>query len=119
MPLITSLILLLSVSSTSPPTPAATAFEMTIKDVFSIKGHGPVVTGQITSGRVALGDTVLLVASSDSVRTRVVRIEKFRKSGLKEATVGPGDVGLELADVPAARVQEMVATRVARLISVR
>ena len=119
MTLIISLFLLSLSAPGQPMQPSQqTGFEMSIKDVFQIKGRGSVVTGQITSGRVAVGDSALLVASSDSLRTRVVRIEKFRKGGLKEASAGPANVSVELADVPAARVQVLVATRVARLVSV-
>ena len=118
MTLIISLFLLL-VSAPGTPMPpfGATGFEMSITDVFGIKGRGPVVTGRVTSGRLAVGDSAILVASGDSLRTRIVRIEKFRKA-LKEVTAGPTDVGVELADVPKARVQALVATRAARLVSV-
>ena len=117
MTLIISLFLLFALPSGRPmPGSREAGFEMSLKDVFQIRGRGPVVLGRILSGRVAVGDSAILVASSDSLRTRVVRIEKFRHVA-NEASAGPGDVGVELADVPAARVQALVATRVARLIS--
>ena len=52
-------------------------FEMEVEDVFSIMGRGTVVTGNITTGTIKVGDEVLIF--NNGIRTQVTGIEMFRK----------------------------------------
>ncbi len=70
-------------------------FEMEVEDVFSIMGRGTVVTGNITTGTIKVGDEVLIF--NNGIRTQVTGIEMFRKQR-DSATVGD-NVGILLKDV--------------------
>jgi Elongation factor Tu domain 2 len=59
-------------------------FRMTVDDVFSIRGRGTVVTGQIEEGTLQVGDEVRI---NDTRQVKVDGIEAFRKT-LKEANAG-------------------------------
>ena len=55
-------------------------FRITVQDVFSITGRGTVITGQIESGSITVGDTVTLRRRGGSSREVVVAgLEMFRK----------------------------------------
>ena len=47
-------------------------FRITVQDVFSITGRGTVITGQIESGSITVGDTVTLRRRDGSSREVVV-----------------------------------------------
>ena len=83
--------------STSNPAPATVEsdadFAMPIADVFSISGKGVVITGQVRSGSVSVGDAVCL--SSGIGPLTVDGIEVFRKV-VDSATAGM-NVGLLLS----------------------
>jgi len=76
---------------------------MTIQDVFIVKGRGVVVTGQIESGIIKVGDNVELVDLNESKNVVVTGIEKFRKV-LSEAKAGE-NVGILLKDIDNAEVK--------------
>ena len=78
-------------------------FKMTIQDVFIVKGRGVVVTGQIESGIIKVGDNVELVDLNESKNVVVTGIEKFRKV-LSEAKAGE-NVGILLKDIDNAEVK--------------
>ena len=83
-------------------------FRITVEDVFSITGRGTVITGQVESGSVKVGDQVTLRRVDGSIReVTVTGIEMFRKildaarqgdnvglllRGLDRSDVGRGDV---------------------------
>ena len=83
-------------------------FRITVQDVFSITGRGTVITGQIESGSITVGDTVTLRRKDGSSREVVVTgLEMFRKMldtakqgdnvglllrGIARNEVGRGDV---------------------------
>lgn len=74
------------------------AFRLTVQDVFSITGRGTVVTGQIESGEIAVGDFVTLRrANGISREIAVTGIEMFRK--LLDAARRGDNVGLLLRGV--------------------
>ena len=78
-------------------------FRMTVQDVFSIKGRGTVVTGQIQSGTLGVGDEILIQGKS-SKTTVVNGIEMFRKIVTR---VQAGDnVGVLLKDISKEDVQQ-------------
>jgi elongation factor Tu len=79
------------------------SFLMTIHDVFSIRGRGTVVTGQIESGTVRVGDELDIRRQNGVLRTMVTAVERFHKR-LDEA--GAGDhVGVFLQNVEKGDVQ--------------
>jgi elongation factor Tu len=52
-------------------------FQMVAEDIFHIEGHGTVLTGQIESGRVTLGDAVEVFSPSKIARDVVAGLEKL------------------------------------------
>ncbi len=72
-------------------------FRMTVQDVFSIKGRGTVVTGQIESGILAVGDEIRIQGKHSSKTAVVTGVEMFRKV-VKQAQAGD-NVGVLLRDV--------------------
>ncbi len=82
---------------TSSFAPPAAGFQMTVQDVFSIKGRGTVVTGVVESGVVAKGAVVEIHRQSGVIETVVDAVEMFRKV-TDQAGVGD-NVGLLLRNV--------------------
>jgi hypothetical protein len=76
-------------------------FRFEVDDVFSIRGRGTVVTGQVIEGTARVGDEVLI---NGTIESRIDGIEAFRKI-LEEA--GPGtNLGLLLRDLDRGRVSQ-------------
>jgi hypothetical protein len=69
-------------------------FRMTVDDVFSIRGRGTVVTGQIEDGSLKVGDEIRI---NGERRVKIDGIEAFRKT-LKEANAGD-NVGVLLHEL--------------------
>jgi len=70
-------------------------FSMQVVDVFSIKGRGTVVTGQVASGVIRAGDPLMIEsATRPPVATSCNGVEMFRKK-LDHATKGD-NVGIML-----------------------
>lgn len=85
-------------SGLSPFVASSGDFQMTVQDVFSIKGRGTVVTGTVEAGAVTKGATVEIHSDSGVIQTVVDGVEMFRKV-MNQA--GAGDnVGLLLRAVP-------------------
>jgi len=55
-------------------------FQMSIEDVFSIKGRGTVGTGRIERGKVKVGDQVEIVGLGETRKTTVTGVEMFNKT---------------------------------------
>lgn len=87
--------------------PADPSFHMTIEDVFSIRGRGTVVTGQIDSGTLKVGDEIQLQRQGFTRKTTVTAIDGLQKllqqaqtgdnvgvllNGINKGDVKPGDV---------------------------
>ena len=72
-------------------------FRMTVEDVFSIRGRGTVVTGQIESGTLTVGDEISFRREGVFKKAVVTGIEAFRKQ-LQQAQAGD-NVGVLLRDV--------------------
>lgn len=71
---------------------------LVVDDVFSIKGRGTVVVGQVNSGAFMIGMPVNIVRADGSmVETTVAGIEAFAK--IKDAAVAGDNVGLLLANI--------------------
>ena len=83
--------------------PSDSFFRMTIQDVFAIRGRGTVVTGQVESGTLQVGDVVKVETQGDTIETLVTSIEMFRRS-IDQASAGE-HVGVFLRDVAKDDVQ--------------
>ena len=70
-------------------------FKMVVDDIFFIIGRGTVVTGNVESGTLKKGETVLINGSRSCL---VSAIEVFRKKAPESASAGE-NVGLVLAGV--------------------
>jgi len=75
---------------------------MQVADVFSIKGRGTVVTGQVASGVIRVGDPLVIEGAHQPVATTCVGVEMFRKI-LDHASKGD-NVGLLLEGVDKSHV---------------
>jgi elongation factor Tu len=73
------------------------SFRMTVADVFSIKGRGTVVTGEIESGTLNVNDEIYLRRTSSSRRVVVSGIEMFRN--LSNSAQAGENVGILLRDI--------------------
>lgn len=73
------------------------SFQMTVEDVFTIRGRGTVLTGRIERGVLKVGDEVTLKSQSGSKKIVVTGIESFRKIQT-EAKAGD-NVGVLVRDV--------------------
>jgi elongation factor Tu len=67
--------------------PTDELFQMTIADVFSIRGRGTVVTGEIEQGRVRVGDVLELRGTYDAREVVVSAVERLHKK-VDQASVG-------------------------------
>jgi LSD1 subclass zinc finger protein len=83
----------------APESPASmgSSFHMVVEDVFFIRGRGTVITGNVASGTVHLGDRIIIWSGAQVRRTVVAGIEMFRKT-LDHASSGD-NVGLLLKDI--------------------
>ncbi len=72
-------------------------FQMSIEDVFSIKGRGTVGTGRIERGVVKVGDEVAIVGLGETRKTTVTGVEMFNKT-LESGQAGD-NVGILLRGV--------------------
>jgi elongation factor Tu len=79
-------------------------FRMTVNDVFFIRGRGTVVTGQIESGTLNVGDEIYLKRLNSSKQVTVNGIEMFRKL-LDQAKAGD-NVGVLLRDITKEEVEK-------------
>ncbi len=79
-------------------------FRMIVNDVFFIRGRGTVVTGQIESGTLNIGDEIYLRRSNSSRKVTVNGIEMFRKL-LDQAKAGD-NVGVLLRDLTKQEVEK-------------
>ena len=89
----------LSENSDEPSRPISTdlSFRMTVQDVFTIRDRGTVVTGQIESGTLTVGEEITIQRPNYAKKTVVTAIEMFRKQ-LQQTKAGD-NVGLLLRDI--------------------
>ena len=78
-------------------------FLMPIEAVFSIPGHGTVVTGRIERGIVKVGEEIEIVGIKETTKTTCTGIEMFRKL-LSEGQAGD-NVGVLLRDTKREEVE--------------
>jgi elongation factor Tu len=96
-------LLLFELKVENKPMPTDPAFRMTVQDVFTIKGRGTVVTGQIESGTVTVGDEIQIQRQGSMKKTTVTGVEMFRKV-VTRAQVGE-NVGVLLKDISKQDIQ--------------
>lgn len=78
--------------------PQGDNFQFLVDDIFTITGKGMVVTGNIKSGTISVGDSVNIVRNGMVVKsTTITGIEEFKKL-LKTAQAGQ-NVGILLSEV--------------------
>jgi translation elongation factor EF-Tu-like GTPase len=87
-----------------PPMPTDPTFRMTVQEIFSIKSRGTVVTGQIESGTITVGDEIRIQGKSSSKTTVVTGVEVYRKV-VTRAQAGD-NVGVLLKDINKEDVQQ-------------
>jgi hypothetical protein len=76
----------------------SSGFSLTVEDVFSITGRGTVVTGQVSSGEVRVGQRVTIVREGQEVgASEVTGIEAFRS--MKDVATAGDTIGLLLQGV--------------------
>ena len=78
-------------------------FRMTVQEIFSIRNRGTVITGEIESGTVTVGDEILLLGRGSNQKTVVAGVEVNRKV-VTQAHKGD-QVGVLLKDISQDDVQ--------------
>ncbi len=78
-------------------------FSFRVQDVFSLAGIGTVVTGQVESGVITVGDIAEVSGSEETIKAKVLGIEVFRKS-FNQAKAGE-NVGLILGNIDKTKIQ--------------
>lgn len=68
-----------------PPRQAGAIFRLPVDRVFTMKGFGTVITGTLASGRVQVGDTVMLYPSGLTAKVRGIQVHN---AGVNEAVSG-------------------------------
>lgn len=77
--------------------PTNPTFRMTVQEIYSIKSRGTVVTGQIESGTITVGDEIHIQCKNSSKTTVVSGVEVNRKV-VTHAQKGD-NVGILLKDI--------------------
>mgnify|MGYP001204755180 CR=1 FL=1 len=100
-------------------------FRMAIDRVFTMAGHGTVVTGSVTSGTASLGDSLLLEPGNVEVRVRglqnhddeVQQVQRGQRAAVNLAGVHHGDIrrGQELASPGHLQADTLVTARLEML----
>jgi elongation factor Tu len=67
---------------------ASSAFAMQVMDAFNISGRGTILTGQISSGIVEVGDTICVPLASGGVQPVTVSGIEIMRKQLKRADAG-------------------------------
>ena len=88
-----------------PDRPASSLFRLPVDRVFTMRGFGTVITGTLSSGRVRVGDTVMIYPSEKTAKVRGIQVHNesveeveagFRTAvnfqGLEKSDVERGEV---------------------------
>ena len=105
-------------SATIPPRSPSGLFRLPVDRVFTMKGFGTVITGTLISGRVSVGDTIMIYPSGIRSKVRGIQVHNqgvniaeagmrtaINFQGLDRTSVNRGDV---LADPGALRSSYMI-----------
>jgi selenocysteine-specific elongation factor len=92
-------------STAIPNRPPSSIFRLPVDRVFTMKGFGTVITGTLISGRVEVGDTIMLYPSGITSKVRGIQVHNSSVNtaeagmrtavnfqGLEKASVNRGDV---------------------------
>jgi selenocysteine-specific elongation factor len=64
-----------AIAQSMPPRHATGLFRLAVDRVFTLTGHGTVVTGTVFSGQVHTGDRLALMPAGDTVRVRSLHVQ--------------------------------------------
>lgn len=78
-------------------------FRMTVQEIFSIRGRGTVISGQIENGTVTVGDEIFLLSQGSQKKTKVSGVEVKRKK-VKQAQKGD-QAGVLLKEIGEGEIQ--------------
>lgn len=94
-----------TLSATVSPRPSSGLFRLPVDRVFTIKGFGTVITGTLISGKVRVGDTIIIYPSGITSKVRGIQVHNqsveeaaagmrtaINFQGLEKASVNRGDV---------------------------
>ncbi len=92
-------------SARIPQRPVSSLFRLPVDRVFSMKGFGTVITGTLVSGKIGVGDTVMLYPSGITSKVRGIQVHNqsvttaeagmrtaINFQGLEKAAVNRGEV---------------------------
>lgn len=68
-----------------PPRPASTLFRLPVDRVFTMKGFGTVITGTLSSGRIRVGESVMVYPSRVTSKVRGIQVHN---RSVEEAVAG-------------------------------
>ena len=72
-----------------PPRPPSSLFRLPIDRVFTMKGFGTVITGTLVSGKVSVGDTIMVFPSGITSKVRGIQVHnqsaKSAEAGMRTA----------------------------------
>ena len=60
-----------------PPRPPSSLFRLPIDRVFTMKGFGTVITGTLVSGKVSVGDTIMIYPSGITSKVRGIQVHNL------------------------------------------
>ncbi len=83
--------------------PADPSFRLTVQDVFAIRSRGTVVTGQVESGVLKVGNEIQIKRPSSTKTAMVIGIESFEKQLSQAQTAN--NIGVLLCDISKQDVQ--------------
>ncbi len=94
-----------SLAGDIPPRPPSSLFRLPIDRVFTMKGFGTVITGTLVSGKVTVGDTIMIYPSGITSKVRGIQVHNqsaesaeagmrtaINFQGLDKTTVQRGEV---------------------------
>ncbi len=93
------------ISAAIPPRITSTTFRLPIDRVFTMKGFGTVITGSLTSGKIHVGETIMIYPSKITSKVRGIQVHNkntdtassgmrtaINFQGLEKASVKRGEV---------------------------
>ena len=87
-------------SAEIPDRPPSSLFRLPVDRVFTMRGFGTVITGSLTSGRIRVGDTVMIYPSGKKAKVRGIQVHnqsrEAAEAGMRTAI---NFQGLEKTDV--------------------
>jgi selenocysteine-specific elongation factor len=63
-----------NIAGAIPPRPSSSLFRLPIDRVFTMKGFGTVITGTLVSGKISVGDTIMVYPSGITSKVRGIQV---------------------------------------------